>query len=200
VGEAGARVLVIQPDPSAEELLRPARRLLDEVHHFVSPLVARLGRAAIGELSSTDPLARMHLEGLALELLAVSARITPPRKLPAAFLRTLERIHDEFRSRLTVMELASEAGLNPTYYARVFRERTGVSVAEYIAELRIRWAAERILRSKEPLGRIGVAAGFADQSHFNRTFKRVCGLTPGQFRSRGGIRPNRSDSFNPEID
>ena len=202
IGASGARVLIVQPDPAADILLRPARALLSEVHHFNSPAAARLAGAARAELEWTDPISRLALEGLSLELLAVAARAGSQghRHLPPAFARALDRIHDEFRARLTVTELAEEARLHPTYFARVFRKRTGVSVSDYIAELRVRWAEERIANSDAPLGQIGLAAGFSDQSHFIRTFKRRRGHTPGQYRARCHIHPNRVDPFNLESD
>ena len=52
----------------------------------------------------------------------------------------------------------------------------------YLLEQRVRKAAELIERSEQPLISIALALGFADQSHFSRTFHALVGLTPCQFR------------------
>ncbi len=52
----------------------------------------------------------------------------------------------------------------------------------YVLEQRVRKACELIERSEQPLTRIALNLGFADQSHFSRSFHAVVGLTPSQFR------------------
>ncbi len=186
VGDEGARVLVLQPDPALDELLHPARALLDDVRWFSSPAVAALARRVVPELRSKDPLSSLQLEGLALEMLASATRVhdEPRRALPAGFSRAMARLHDEFRTGTSIAALAEEAGLHASYFAKVFRRYTGRTVGEYVRELRTEWACERIKESDVPLGRIALEAGFADQSHFTRTFKRLRGITPRQFRLR----------------
>jgi AraC family transcriptional regulator len=48
----------------------------------------------------------------------------------------------------------------------------------------MRWASEQLTLAKRSLANVAVEAGFCDQSHFNRTFKRFTGMAPGQYRSR----------------
>jgi AraC family transcriptional regulator len=48
--------------------------------------------------------------------------------------------------------------------------------------LRVDYARRKIANSREPLVEIALSAGFADQTHFTRTFKRVTGMTPMEFR------------------
>lgn len=185
VGRSGARVLVLQPDPERHELLRPAMTLLDGVHHLSATAVASIARRALPELTAEDGLAALHLEGLALEMLALSARLTdhPRPALPGGFRRALERIHDDFRRPITVSGLAEEAGLHPAHFARVFRRHTGASVGAYVRELRVAWACQRMVETDATLGQIALQAGFADQSHFSRTFKRLRGMTPRAYRA-----------------
>ena len=60
-----------------------------------------------------------------------------------------------------------------------------------VRRLRIEYAKIQLLRTDEPLAAIAVDSGFADQSHFTRTFARVEGTTPGRFRSRRACRRHR---------
>ena len=73
--------------------------------------------------------------------------------------------------------------LDPTT-TRAFRERYRMTVASYIRHLRLDWAARRITSTDMPLSEIASDAGFSDQSHFTREFKRHIGDTPGEYRLR----------------
>ena len=57
------------------------------------------------------------------------------------------------------------------------------TVGEYIRKLRIEYACQTMLNPDISLAEIAAIAGFADQSHFGRTFKRLVGIPPAAFRS-----------------
>jgi AraC-like DNA-binding protein len=57
-------------------------------------------------------------------------------------------------------------------------------VTAYVHGLRIEWARTRIARDDTPLADLALDAGFADQAHFSRVFRRVTGSTPSQYRRR----------------
>ena len=65
---------------------------------------------------------------------------------------------------------------------RVFRRWKRQGIGEYVHRLRIRAACEQMLRPETPIADIGLANGFADQSHFTRSFRRVTGMSPARFR------------------
>ncbi|MCL4865018.1 MAG: AraC family transcriptional regulator [Gemmatimonadales bacterium] len=85
--------------------------------------------------------------------------------------------------RVTLIELARATGL--THYAvlRVFRRATGIPPHRYLTQLRVRRAGE-LLRAGHPPAMVARAVGFADQSHMNRHFRRLVGVTPGTFTRR----------------
>ena len=72
--------------------------------------------------------------------------------------------------------------------ALVYRQFEHGTVGDYIRKARINYARRRMLESNEPLVEIALAAGFADQTHFTRSFKRVTGMTPTEFRRLIGRR------------
>jgi AraC family transcriptional regulator len=92
-----------------------------------------------------------------------------------------DRIHDEFPRFAGVSELARAVDLHPVYLARAFRSRFGCTISEYVQRLRVRDAADRISRRGQSLAQVAADAGFADQPHLSRVFKRQTGFTPGQF-------------------
>jgi AraC family transcriptional regulator len=70
------------------------------------------------------------------------------------------------------------------HFARVFRKQYGAAPSTVIRQLRIRWAANRIRTTNDPLGAIASEAGFYDQAHFTRTFRAIAGLAPSRLRGR----------------
>jgi AraC family transcriptional regulator len=73
--------------------------------------------------------------------------------------------------------------VHPIHLARTFRARYGISVGEYGRRVRIEWAAAEIARGESSLAAVATEAGFADQSHFTRLFRRYVGTTPARFRA-----------------
>jgi AraC family transcriptional regulator len=79
-------------------------------------------------------------------------------------------------------EVAQVAGVHPMHLARLFRERYGYSMGEFVRRRRIAWACGQLASADLSLSAIALAAGFADQAHFSRTFRRVTGCTPRWYR------------------
>jgi AraC-like DNA-binding protein len=78
--------------------------------------------------------------------------------------------------------LAQIAGLSPFHFVRVFRQATGLPPHTYLTQLRINRAKAQ-LQAGDPIADVAAATGFSDQSHLTRRFKRIVGVTPGQFVS-----------------
>jgi len=188
VERAGAAVLTVQPDPARLELLEPFAGVLGEVNRMRDLKVAWVARRAASELRTPDSLTPFAVEGLVLELLALAARLRKtdaigaehgsPRWLGEA--RAL--LHDRCRENLRLADVAGAVGVHPVHMARVFRHRYGTSIGTYARELRLTWAAGRLADSDDAIALIAQEAGFFDQSHFTRTFKRHFGLTPLAYR------------------
>jgi len=90
-------------------------------------------------------------------------------------------VHAHFRRSLTLEELGEFAGLNPYYLSRVFREEVGLPPYQYVTQLRVQEAAQRLARGDD-IATVALDTGFADQPHLTRHFKRIVGVTPGQYR------------------
>lgn len=186
IGTGGAWVLVLQPELEDNPLIEPCSRMLEDLNHFVSARIRQLARRLAAEFRIVDPVSPLSMEGLALEMLALAARLDEAERKagqpPAWLSRVREMIHDRFLDDLRVRDLASEAGVHPSYLSSRFKEHYGETLGGYVRSLRLEWAAERLTSSDDPIGRIALQAGFADQSHFGRRFKRRTGMTPGAYR------------------
>ena len=186
VDRRGARVVVLQPDPGRAGLIEPCAPLFQAHRHFLDGRIGDLARRLAQELDRDDSVSRVAAEGLALEMLATAARIAEtecrkPRP-PGWLARAQDLLHEHFLEDLRVTEVARAVGVHPVYFARVFRAHLRVPIGAYVRGLRLEWAARRLAHGEEPLSEIALAAGFADQSHFTRVFRRYAGATPLRYR------------------
>jgi AraC family transcriptional regulator len=184
VGTRPTRVVVLHPTDD-RALPIPWASLLGALRETREP--ARIGAAwrLAAELGAQDDAWVLAAEGLCLDLVAGLIRAESAAKTNGArpWLEPIrERLHASLGERLTLAELAESAGVHPVHLARSFRERYGLSVGEYVRRHRLDWAAAQLTTTETPVATVAAEAGFADQSHFTRAFKRHTGLTPGRYR------------------
>lgn len=153
--------------------------------HTQRGLLVALFMKLYEEFQQEDAASSLAIEGLSLEILAEVSRrqVTgSPRNPPLWLTQALEVLHDQFSERLTIADLASGVGIHPVHFAREFRKFCSCTVGEYIRQIRIEDACQKLRLSDTPLAAIASTTGFADQSHFSRTFKRHTRMTPAQYR------------------
>jgi len=189
VERADAHVLVVQPDSAREDLVQPGVSVLDRISRFQHGGIAALAWRLTRELACPDAVTPLVVEGMVLEMFALAARVESngertSHRQPPWLRRTMDLLHSCFLDGLKVTDLARDAGVHPVHLTRVFRAHHGVSIGCYARRLRLEWAAQRLAGSTDALADIALEAGFADQSHFTRMFKRHIGSTPDQFRRR----------------
>ncbi|WP_196223553.1 AraC family transcriptional regulator [Roseibium sp. RKSG952] len=97
--------------------------------------------------------------------------------------RVLSFVQRRLDQTITVDQLAAEAGMSPSHFARVFKETLGSTPMQYVMAYRIEQAIKMMDDAERPLGDIALACGFADQAHFTRSFKQVVGQTPRAYRA-----------------
>jgi AraC family transcriptional regulator len=182
-GAEGARIAIVQPRDASGPVAQCLDRLVELRGRSLSWLAWRLA----GELRASDTAAPMAAEGFALELLAATTRETRLERhagRPQAWLRSAEELlHARRGDRIGLTELADTVGVHPTHLARVFRNHYGISVGEYGRCVRLAWAATELAGCDTSVATIALQAGFADQSHFTRVFKRYVGVTPARYRA-----------------
>jgi AraC family transcriptional regulator len=136
------------------------------------------------EFRLMDPVSPLAVEGLVLEIGAELARLATPARLPPWLTRARELLHDRFRENLRLAEIASEVGVHPVHLAATFRRHFRQTIGDYHRRLRVEFACDQLAAGRAPLAEIALSAGFADQSHFARVFKRSLGVTPGTYRKQ----------------
>ena len=185
------RLLCIEVEAARLEAVREHSAVLDTPADYSGGLVTEIAARLCREFRQNDGVAALAIEGLILEIMAEASR----RQVRAADRqppRWLGEVRDLLRSRyadpLTLGEVAAAAGVHPVHLAREFRCHYGGTVADSVRGLRIEAACHRLSETHEPLGEIANSLGFADQSHFTRTFKRLIGVTPAQYRRDAAFR------------
>ena len=188
VGAAGATVVVVQLDPEAADLAAgPVRALLlDRINHFRSERIALRARKLARELHQGDRIAALAIESLVLAMIVDAARRDDrwTRSTgPSAWLdRAEEYVRAHFRDPIRIADIAAAVGIHPAHLASTFSDVHGVPLGTFVRRLRLDWAAERLTRTDAAIASIACEAGFADQSHLTRTFKRYTGRTPAAYR------------------
>ncbi|QDH58185.1 MULTISPECIES: AraC family transcriptional regulator [Pandoraea] len=85
------------------------------------------------------------------------------------------------REALTLAQICAAAGLSASYLTRAFRAQYGLTPHAFLMNQRIQYARAR-LRRGHAIAEVALDAGFADQAHFQRTFKQLLAATPGHYR------------------
>jgi len=98
-------------------------------------------------------------------------------------------IKRNYNRRLSLQDISKEVFLSYKYLSRVFKEKTGKTFNEYKLELKISSAKQFLREGNYPLGQIAYMVGYQNPDSFMKMFKRVTGLTPSEYRSRGQKKP-----------
>jgi AraC family transcriptional regulator len=133
------------------------------------------------EIRSPDDVTPIVIQSLILEVMVLLRRASTTRDAPAWLRHASAFLTTHFAEPLGLQDVALAVGIHPAQVARAFREHFGMSVGEKLRAIRVDYAC-RQLQSKEPLVAIARDAGFADQSHFTRVFRRIIGDTPAAYR------------------
>lgn len=102
--------------------------------------------------------------------------------------KALEYLSAYYHRNLSLAELADLSPFSASHFLRVFRDTVGLTPHSYLTQLRVE-AAASLLREGMALSDTAGVVGFVDQSHLTRNFKKILGVTPGQFRvpSKGAL-------------
>jgi AraC family transcriptional regulator len=184
----GCSCLFVTLSPAKLETVHRYTPILDSIRIASGGRIGPIAKSLFHESRTGDSVRGLAVEGLVYDLLATLAREPGPGdERTAPWLASLrERLEAEFARPLSLAHLAREAGVHPAYLARAFARKFGVSISMFVRTRRIEWSMDRLRGTEDPVAEIAVAAGFFDQSHFTRCFKRMVGTTPARFRRSHG--------------
>jgi AraC family transcriptional regulator len=190
---SGGRTFHVEITAPTLGLLRDRAPVLDGPAHFRGSPPARIALRLYQEYCRMDDVSPLAMEGLTLELLAEASRWPAPvagHRPPPWLSRVTDFLRGRFAEKFSLGDVAETAAISRDHLARAFRVHQGCTVGEYVRRLRVNFACRRLAASQAPLVEIALEAGFSDQSHLTKTFKRHTGVTPADFRE--SCRPRKS--------
>jgi AraC family transcriptional regulator len=170
---------VLLADAAGRAVEMPAVQLLDD--RVASHLLERLRMDAVG---STDPL---RVEETAQQLLSrvrVGSRSAPRHSLPPHRLNQVaDWIDAHLGEPISLADLAAIAGVEASWFTRLFRRSAGVAPYRYVLNRRIIHAQSALRDGMVPAA-VAMKCGFVDQAHLTRHFRRIVGVPPAAWAAR----------------
>lgn len=182
--------------PAWLERFRQAGALLETPLYFQNGLPIWIAMRIYREFQQQDNLTPLVLEGMLLELLAEMSRQSSnstKNDCPRWLRQAQDFLHAHFTEGVSMDGLAAAVGVHPSHLMRGFRQHYRCTIGDYVRRLRVEYACHLLAASDSSPSQIAFAVGFADQSHFNRTFKGFTGMTPTEFQRVSGRASRRQE-------
>ncbi|MBF2017643.1 MAG: helix-turn-helix domain-containing protein [Rivularia sp. T60_A2020_040] len=162
------------------------------IPHFATPdsLVLQIGLAIKKVLENNPSKSRLYVETIINALIVhllqyYSTRTLNIKEYTNGLSRTqlnqiIEYINNNLAQDLSLNELASLLHMSLHYFCHLFKLSMGVTPHQYVIQTRVKHAKELLLTGKYSIAQVAFIVGFANQSHLNRHFKKLLGVTPGK--------------------
>ncbi|QKN79841.1 helix-turn-helix domain-containing protein [Scandinavium goeteborgense] len=98
-----------------------------------------------------------------------------------------EWIHQNIETKITINMLSAVSGYSKWHLQRVFKSNMGVSIGHYIINCRLEKACKSLISETVTICEVSIRLGYESQQSFNRTFKRVMGMTPTAYRDQVSV-------------
>ncbi|OMF19282.1 hypothetical protein BK133_29940 [Paenibacillus sp. FSL H8-0548] len=156
------------------------------VPEYPIPLYHRVERME-QEWLQTSILEKFHIKILfyqfVYELLSQMSRQGIQGKKVDLVSQAIRYLQENYADRVTLDELAELLDCSVSYLSRKFKQSVGKSPIDYMIAVRIDKAKELLLNTDATLQEIAESVGFADDSYFNRMFKKQVGMSLGQYKA-----------------
>lgn len=156
-------------------------------------VIHALGQSLLPALARPDRASQMFIDHVGLAFQAHVAqryggigerrRPEPGKLTPSQARRAKELLLEHLDGNIGLADVASACGLSRGYFVKAFHQTTGLPPHRWLIVQRVERAKEWMRNPELSLSMIALACGFADQSHFSRTFTRVIGVNPRRWRA-----------------
>jgi AraC-like DNA-binding protein len=144
----------------------------------------------VTELDGNQGTARISTNLLFWQLMLQIIRILEEERLAylnpqVAYVRhAIHFIHKFYHKNIKVEDIATEIGLNRSYFHRIFKEYAGMTPVEYLTRVRISRAKNLLVRTNLSMVEVAQNIGMGSQQYFTYLFKKETGVSPGEFKKR----------------
>lgn len=105
--------------------------------------------------------------------------------------KVINYLNFHYREKVSLEKISGLVGYHPSAFCRFFREKTGKSLSEYLNDMRIGYACKLLIEGTLTVSQVCFECGFNNLSNFNRTFKRLTGLTPTGYQQQFHLQNRR---------
>ena len=96
-------------------------------------------------------------------------------------------IQKNFRNDIKLRDVANHIYLSEKYFSGFFKKETGISFSDFLTNIRIENACHMLIHTNDSIEFIAHDSGFNSPNHFHYTFKKITGMTPGEFRANNNF-------------
>jgi AraC-like DNA-binding protein len=133
--------------------------------------------------TSVQEIAKIHDE-MALDFCKQMKDLHNSQVLSKPIVLCIDYIYSHTHYRITISELAEHLGLSKSYLSKLFHKEMGMTISDYITNMKIEKAKNLLQFSEYSIVDISNYLAFSSQSHFIQVFRKKTGVTPRQYRSR----------------
>jgi len=196
-GETEFHRAIVVPNSYVDSLLKEIdcdvkNVTFDDVVFTTTPIIASLKRDLFGNrFVQNDIVFDCLMSSLLIEVFTKFPntytekinRLSSQGRFPGAVTRAKRILTEMYQSQtLNLDELSCHSGMSKFQFIRSFKETTGQTPMQYLTELRIGMAKNRLVTTKQPISDLSRSLGFNDLSAFYRNFKSAVGVSPHVFR------------------
>ncbi len=175
---------VLLENPTSDKLEESAKMLLKwGIKLSTQDLKQLLENGPILSPKQYEAVIKM-LEIFAKHISEVAAKISisPELNEPDGIRKSRDYIEKHIDEKITLDQAASVANMSASHFCRVFKKATDMNFSEYVARHRVEKAKEMLVESNYTMAHVAYDCGFNSVTDFNRTFKKITGITPTEYR------------------
>ena len=91
-------------------------------------------------------------------------------------------IQEHFTEKITLEQTAEQVHLSPVYFSGLFKKETCMNFSEYLTQVRVQEAKRLLKQGTVNVSEVAERVGYSDARHFSKTFQRLVGITPKEYR------------------
>jgi AraC-like DNA-binding protein len=119
-----------------------------------------------------------------LSALSNQLMVEEQNREPALVAKARRYIAEHKAEKISLPGVAAAAGANVFHFCKVFHKSTGLKFTDYLARVRAEEARSQLLNPNRRISEVAYDVGFQSIAQFNRTFRRIYGQSPSQFRAQ----------------